>query len=67
VREIRFPTLLVRGAESDVLGKETAEQMARAITRCTFVEVPASGHSVHMDNLQGYLAAVEPFIVATTL
>jgi len=67
VRDIGCPTLLVRGAESDVLGRETAEQVAKAIAGCAFVEVPASGHSVHVDNLTGYLAVVEPFIAATTL
>ena len=59
---ITCPTLLVRGAESDVLAAETAERMVRAIPNCRLVEVPESGHSVPLDNPNGFRAAVEPFL-----
>jgi pimeloyl-ACP methyl ester carboxylesterase len=61
--KIPCPTLLVRGVESDVLSRETAERMVRTIPRCRLVEVPASGHSVPLDNPGGFLAAVRPFLL----
>ncbi len=60
--KITCPTLLVRGAESDILSRETAERMAREIPDCRLVEVPDSGHSVPLDNPQGFLAAVRGFL-----
>ena len=59
---ITCPTLLVRGAESDILSPETAARMVRAIPNCRLVEVPHAGHSVPLDNPDGFLAAVRPFL-----
>jgi pimeloyl-ACP methyl ester carboxylesterase len=54
--------LLVHGAESWVLTRETAERMARLIPNCRLVEVPRAGHTVHLDNPPAFLAAVESFL-----
>ncbi len=62
LRRITCPTLLVRGAESDILSRETAERMVREIPDCSLVEVPDSGHSVPLDNPAGFLAAVREFL-----
>lgn len=62
--KITCPTLLVRGAESDVLGRPTAERMAREIPDCRLVDVAESGHSIPLDNPPGFLAAVRPFLEA---
>jgi pimeloyl-ACP methyl ester carboxylesterase len=59
---ITAPTLLVRGAESDVLSRETAARMVQTIPNCRVVEVPDSGHSVPLDNPPGFLAAVQQFL-----
>jgi esterase len=67
VRQIRCPTLLVRGANSDILGVGEAKQMVDTIPGCALVEVASSGHSVHIDNAVDYLAAVQPFLAATSL
>lgn len=42
---IRCPTLLVRGAESDLLTAETARQMAGRGPRASVVEIPGVGHA----------------------
>ncbi len=42
---IRCPTLLVRGAESDLLTVETARQMAGRGPRASVVEIPGVGHA----------------------
>jgi pimeloyl-ACP methyl ester carboxylesterase len=60
--KITCPTLIVRGAESDVLSRETAERMAKTIPTCTLVEVPRSGHTVPLDNPKGFLEAVDAFL-----
>src|SRR5262249_32018579 len=55
-------TLLIHGAESWVLSRETAEQMARVIPDCRLIEVPRAGHTVHLDNPPAFLAAIGPFL-----
>ena len=42
---IRCPTLLVRGADSDLLSRETAAAMAARGPKATVVEIPGVGHA----------------------
>lgn len=62
LEKIRAPTLLVRGAESDVLDQEMAERMVQTIPDCRLVEVPDSGHSIPLDNPTGFREAVREFL-----
>jgi pimeloyl-ACP methyl ester carboxylesterase len=62
VRQIRCPTLLVRGAQSAILSRETAARFVRELPGSTVVEVPAAGHSVMGDNPAGFISAVRPFL-----
>ncbi len=51
---IRCPTLLIRGAESDLLSRETAEMMASRGPRARLVEIPGVGHAptfIHDDQI----------------
>jgi pimeloyl-ACP methyl ester carboxylesterase len=51
---IRCPTLLVRGAESDLLTAETAHEMTQRGPRATLVEIPGVGHAptfIHDDQI----------------
>lgn len=51
--QISCPTLVMRGARSDLLLRATAEEMTRRGPRASFVEVPAVGHApMLMDNSQ---------------
>ena len=59
---ITCPTLLVRGADSDILSPELAQRMVAAIPNCRLVEVQDSGHSVPLDNPAGFLEAVRDFL-----
>jgi esterase len=61
-RNISCPTLVVRGEESDLLGREAAARMAREIPDCRVVEVPGAGHSVPLDRPREFLEAVRPFL-----
>jgi pimeloyl-ACP methyl ester carboxylesterase len=62
VCRVRAPTLLVRGAQSAILSRETAARFVKALPGSTVVEVPAAGHSVMGDNPAGFLSAVRPFL-----
>ena len=62
VPQIRCPTLLVRGAQSAILSRETAARFVRELPGSTVVEVPAAGHSVMGDNPAGFISAVRPFL-----
>jgi pimeloyl-ACP methyl ester carboxylesterase len=59
---ITCPTLLVRGAETDLLARETAERMISVIPNCQYVEIPHAGHSVFTDNPGAFIAAVKEFL-----
>lgn len=51
---IRCPTLLVRGANSDLLSPETARMMASRGPKATLVEIPDVGHAptfIHDDQI----------------
>jgi pimeloyl-ACP methyl ester carboxylesterase len=61
--QIECPTLLVRGEESDVLDREVAERMLKAIKDCRFAEVKDAGHSIPLDSPLGFQAAVRPFVL----
>jgi esterase len=60
--KLACPTLLIHGVESWVLTRDTAEQMARVIPNCRLAEVPRAGHTVHLDNPTGFLAALRSFL-----
>lgn len=61
-RGIRVPTLLVRGAESDVLTPEVAERVVAEMPRARLSIVPRAGHSVPGDNPDDFTAAVRTFV-----
>jgi pimeloyl-ACP methyl ester carboxylesterase len=54
---VRCPTLLVRGAESDLLTRETAQEMGRRGPRARVVEVAGVGHApMFLDEAQVAIA-----------
>jgi proline-specific peptidase len=61
-RSVRVPTLLVRGAESDVLSQPVAERAASEMPRTRLVVVPSAGHSVPGDNPDAFTEAVQDFL-----
>lgn len=61
---IRCPTLVLRGALSDLLRRETAHEMAHRGPRAKTVEIPGIGHAptlMHPDQI----AIVRDFLLAT--
>jgi pimeloyl-ACP methyl ester carboxylesterase len=56
------PTLVVRGALSDVLLDDAAERFARRLPRGQWTRVEGAGHTVQGDNPAGLIAALRPFL-----
>jgi esterase len=56
------PTLVVRGQDSPVMGREIAREMSLAIYRGSFAEVPAAAHPVMTDNPTAFQRAVFRFL-----
>ena len=61
VRDIRCPTLVVKGGESDVFSMDGARGLQDMIPGAEFAVVAGAGHSVMGDNPQGFEAAVRGF------
>ena len=51
--QIRCPTLILRGGESDVLSVDTCQKMLTRIPDGRWVEIPGAGHMVIEDNPRG--------------
>jgi pimeloyl-ACP methyl ester carboxylesterase len=52
---ISCPTLVLRGAQSDLLRRETAEEMTRRGPKARLVELPGIGHAptlLHDDQIE---------------
>lgn len=62
ITRIGCPTLIVRGAQSDILSDEGAEKFAHMLPRARWVRVENAGHNVHGDNPRGLLEAMHPFL-----
>ena len=62
---ISCPTLVVRGAASDVLAPDTADRMVEeTLAQGRLAVVPQAGHSVMTDNPDGFREAVTSFVLA---
>jgi esterase len=59
---ITCPTLIVRGAESDILSAEIAGRMLAAQPRAELVEIPNAGHTVPGDQPEAFLDALKKFL-----
>jgi esterase len=58
------PILLVRGDQSDILAVEVAQRMLASNPRASLVRVPDCGHSITLDNPQGLLDVLSPWLAA---
>ena len=61
---IRCPTLIVRGADSDLLSRETAAEMTRRGPRASLVEIPNVGHAPTFINDE-QIAIARAFLTGT--
>ena len=63
-RAVSCPVLLVRGNDSDVLAAETAQRMLAENPNASLASVPECGHSITLDNPDGMLEVVSPWLAA---
>ncbi len=61
VANIEVPTLLIRGAASDILAADVAAKMVATIPDCRLIEVAGAGHGVHTDQPAAFLEAIRTF------
>jgi esterase len=59
---VECPTLVVRGAQSDVFHDEDAERLAGRLKRGRWVRIEGAGHTVQGDNPAGLLVALRQFL-----
>jgi pimeloyl-ACP methyl ester carboxylesterase len=62
ISHISCPTLILRGALSDVLTDQAADRFARALPKARWFGIESAGHNVQGDNPAGLLNALEPFL-----
>ena len=60
--KVTVPTLVVRGAESDVFHKEDAERLAQRLPDGRHVTIPRAGHTVQGDNPKDLAEALREFL-----
>jgi pimeloyl-ACP methyl ester carboxylesterase len=64
LEKIQCPTLVVRGAASDIVTADVADRMAdEALANGSLAVVPQAGHSVMTDNPEGFERAVGDFVL----
>ena len=62
---IPCPTLVVRGAASDVFAPDTADRMVHEVLqKGALAVVPQAGHSVMTDNPKGFESALSGFLLS---
>jgi pimeloyl-ACP methyl ester carboxylesterase len=62
---ITCPTLVVRGAASDILSPDTADKMVdEVLANARLAVVPRAGHSVMTDNPEGFEKALSAFLLS---
>jgi esterase len=60
--KVTCPTLVVRGAESDVFHEEDAERLAQRLPDGRCITIPRAGHTVQGDNPKDLAAALRDFL-----
>ena len=63
-RAITCPTLLVRGAESDILTDEMAKRMVDELPTARLVVVPGAGHTVPGDQPVAFQSLLSEFLMS---
>jgi pimeloyl-ACP methyl ester carboxylesterase len=62
VDKVECPTLVVRGAQSDVFHDEDAERLAGRLRRGRWVRIEGAGHTVQGDNPADLLVSLRAFL-----
>jgi pimeloyl-ACP methyl ester carboxylesterase len=60
--KISCPTMIMRGAESEMLSRSDAERIIATIPDGRVVEIEGAGHWAPLDNPEGFLNAISDFV-----
>ena len=61
-RNVRIPTLLVRGGKSDILSEEGAQEFLQLVPHAKYVTLPNAGHMLAADKNDGFGRAAVEFL-----
>ncbi|MGH7373580.1 MAG: alpha/beta fold hydrolase, partial [Candidatus Rokuibacteriota bacterium] len=59
---IPCPTLVVRGADSDILSPEVAKKLVERLPDGRLVEIPGAGHTVPADRPDEFVSQLRAFL-----
>ena len=62
LRRIAVPTLIIRGANSEILSRDTADEMLAMLPQGQLAEVAGAHHMVAGDDNNAFMAALLTFI-----
>ena len=62
LERLRVPMLLIKGEQTPQLTAEISDRMVSFRPGNRWVEIPGTTHFVHDDNLDGFLAVIEPYL-----
>jgi N-formylmaleamate deformylase len=63
---VAVPTVLVAAEQGGVIGEADVEEIHRLNPKIAAVRVAGAGHMIPWDNLEGFLAALEPYLGAAS-
>ena len=66
IANLRCPTLVVRGADSRILGEEDARRFAQAIPNGRWIAIDGAGHSVQGDQPKALVETLRAFLAEIT-
>ena len=62
VLNVKVPTLVLRGENSDFLSREVMAEMAQRNSMITAFEISRASHYIHDDNFDEFMTRLEPFL-----
>ena len=62
LRRICSPTLVIRAGDSPFTERDDADEMAAAMPDASLIEVPGSGHDIHIDQPDALLVQLRSFL-----
>jgi len=62
LRDIRCPSLVIRGKESRVMSEQIAREMSDIIPESRFAEIPKATHPLHIDNPAEFQRTIFEFL-----
>jgi pimeloyl-ACP methyl ester carboxylesterase len=65
VRDLKVPTLFIRGERSDDFPREEYEKVLSINPLIRGVEIPDAGHWVHFDQAEAFSQAVREFLTSS--